>query len=258
MDKKQPDPILSELPWQVVRDMTYEVAVLPWGATEAHNFHLPYGTDSIQVAQIGAAAARVATSRGASVVVLPTIPFGVNTQQLDIPLTVNMNPSTQAAMLRDVVASIDASGIRKLVVLNGHGGNDFRQMIRELQVDTSVFLCEANWYQAVPPEDYFQKGGDHAGEMETSLMLHLEPDLVLPLTEAGEGKANRFRVTALREGWAWAPRQWTKVTTDTGVGNPEHATAEKGAAYFAAVTNKLGQFLLDLSQTAIEDLYEST
>lgn len=257
-DQNRRDPILNELPWRVVRETTYEVAVLPWGATEAHNLHLPYGTDSLQVTHIAAEAARIATGRGASVVVLPTIPFGVNTQQLDIPLTLNMNPSTQAALLRDLVVSLGASGTRKLVVLNGHGGNDFRQMIRELQVDTSVLLCAANWYQAVPPEDYFDEGGDHAGEMETSLMMHLEPSLVLPLSEAGDGKAKRFRIAAMREGVAWAPRQWTKVTGDTGVGNPARATAAKGAEYFAAVTEKLGEFLAELSRTAIEDLYEPT
>ena len=259
MNDKQRDPILSELPWRVVRDTTYEVAVLPWGATEAHNLHLPYGTDSLQVRHIGAEAARIATRRGASVIVLPTVPFGVNTQQLDIPLTLNMRPSTQVAVLRDLVASLAASGMRKLVILNGHGGNDFRQMIRELQVDTSVFLCVANWYEAVPPDGFFDQAGtrDHAGEMETSLMLHLEPNLVLPLREAGDGKAKRFRIPAMRDGVAWAPRHWTTVTTDTGVGNPVQATAEKGAAYFVAVTETLGEFLWDLSRTAIEDLYES-
>lgn len=259
MDQKKADPVLNELPWRVVRDTTYEVAVLPWGATEAHNLHLPYGTDSIQVAQISAEAARIANNRGASVVVLPTIPFGVNTQQLDIPLTLNMRPSTQAAVLHDLVVSVGGSTIRKFVILNGHGGNDFRQMIRELQVDTPVLLCVANWYEAVPPDGFFDESGpkDHAGEMETSLMLHLEPHLVLPLEQAGDGKANRFRIAAMREGVAWAPRQWTRVTSDTGVGNPAHATAEKGAAYFAAVTEKLGQFLLDLSQTPLEDLYEA-
>ncbi len=257
-DPNRRDPVLNELPWRVVRDTTYEVAVLPWGATEAHNFHLPYGTDSIEATRIGVEAARIATRRGGSVVVLPTIPFGVNTQQLDIPLTLNMSPSTQAAVLRDLVNSLAAGGTRKLVVLNGHGGNDFRQMIRELQVDTSVFLCATNWYQSVPLDAFFDDAGDHAGEMETSLMLHLEPSLVLPLSEAGDGKAKRFRIAAMREGVVWAPRQWTKVTADTGVGNPAQATADKGAAYFAAVTEKLGEFLFDLSRTAIEDLYEST
>ena len=98
--------ILDELTWKTVRDTRYEVAVLPWGATEAHNYHLPYTTDNIQAEAVAARAAERAWERGAKVVVLPTVPFGVNTGQLDIPLCINMNPSTQWLVLRDVAMSM--------------------------------------------------------------------------------------------------------------------------------------------------------
>src|SRR2546422_5560138 len=94
--------ILNELTWKTVRDARYEVAVLPWGATEAHNLHLPYSTDNVETERIAALAARHASERGARVVVLPVVPFGVNAGQLDIPLCLNLNPSTQALLLRDV------------------------------------------------------------------------------------------------------------------------------------------------------------
>lgn len=251
------DYVLNETTWHRIRDARFEVAVLPWGATEAHNLHLPYGTDTLESTHIAAEAARIATEGGASAVVLPTIPIGANAQQLDIPLTLNLNPSTQAAVLRDIVVSLAASGVNKLLVLNGHGGNDFKPMIRELQVDTALFLCTANWYESVDFETYFDEPGDHAGEMETSLMLHLEPTLVLPLELAGDGKARPFRVTALRESWAWAPRAWTKVTDDTGDGNPARATAAKGKSYFEAITAKIAAFLVELSATPLEEMYES-
>jgi creatinine amidohydrolase len=248
--------ILSEVTWKTVRQTPYDVAVLPWGATEAHNLHLPYGTDNVEVERIAAAAARLAWDRGARVVVLPVVPFGVNTGQLDIPLTVNMNPSTQLAVLRDVAQSLAGQGVRKLVVLNGHGGNDFRQMIRELQPALPLFLCTLNWYTCVHPREYFTDLGDHGGELETSLMLHVAPELVSPLSEAGPGTARRFKVAALRESWAWAPRQWTRVTDDTGVGNPKGASAEKGARYFEAVTKKIGGFIVELAATDSKDLYD--
>ncbi|UCG89227.1 MAG: creatininase family protein [Gemmatimonadota bacterium] len=257
---KQPtrrDYVLNEVAWHTVRSASYEVAVLPWGATEAHNLHLPYGTDSLESTHIAAEAARLATEGGAAVVVLPTIPIGANAQQLEIPLTLNLHASTQAVILRDVVQSLEQSGVRKLVVLNGHGGNDFKAMIRELEIDTSLFLCTLNWYDIVDLAPFFTEPGDHAGEMETSLMLYLEPNLVLPLELAGDGKARSFRVAALREHWAWAPRQWTKVTDDTGVGNPAHATADKGKEYFATVTAKIADFLIELSATPIEHMYAS-
>src|SRR5437879_2728796 len=145
-----PRPYLSNvLTWKTVRDARYEVAVLPWGATEAHNFHLPYTTDNIETERIAALAAGHAWERGARVVVLPIVPFGVNTGQLDIPLCLNLNPSTQSLVLRDLATALAGQGIPKLVILNGHGGNGFRQMIRELQSADSLFLCTVCWYQVV-------------------------------------------------------------------------------------------------------------
>ncbi|MGD2134940.1 MAG: creatininase family protein [Gemmatimonadales bacterium] len=248
--------ILAETTWRSVRETQYEVAVLPWGATEAHNYHLPYGTDNYECEYIAAEAARLAWEAGARVVVLPNVPFGVQTGQLDIPLCLNLNPSTQAAVLGDLARSLEGQGIRKLVILNGHGGNDFRAAIRELQPHAKIFLCLASWYQVAEWADYFDDVGDHAGEMETSVMLHIAPDLVRPLSEAGDGKERRFRVAALREPWAWAPRQWTKVSADTGIGDPAAATREKGERYTSAVVERLSRFLVDLAVADPDDLYE--
>jgi creatinine amidohydrolase len=248
--------ILAETTWKVVRESVPEVAVLPWGATEAHNYHLPYGTDNIQAEHVAAEGARLAWDAGARVVVLPAVPFGSQAGQLDIPLCLDLSPTTQAAVLADLARCLSGHGVRKLVVLNGHGGNDFRQMVRELQPKVRVFLCAINWYQVVDPRPYFTDLGDHAGELETSVMLHVAPDLVRPLSEAGDGRARRFRVAGLRAGWAWAPRRWTQVTADTGVGNPRAATREKGTAYLAAVVEKVGRFLADLAAADPDDLYE--
>lgn len=252
-----PDPIiLKHTPYKQIRAGSFDLAVLPWGATEPHNYHLPYGADIIETEHIAAESARIAAERGAHIVVLPTVPFGVNTGQLDLPLTINMNPSTQMALLHDVASSLEHQGVTKLVILNGHGGNDFRQMIRELTTRHTIFLCAVNWYRSVNLREYFDQPGDHADEMETSLLLHLVPDLVLPLSEAGEGKEHKMRIPAFREGWAWTPRDWTQVTEDTGTGNPRAATAEKGKRYFAAVTTKVGAFLAELAAANPKEMYE--
>ena len=124
--------ILAETNWKDVRETEYDVAILPWGATEAHNYHLPYSTDVVQCDEIAAEAAKRAWGQGARPIVLPTVPFGVNTGQLDVKLDINMNPSTQLAVLSDVVAALERQGIDRLLIMNGHGGNDFRQMVREL------------------------------------------------------------------------------------------------------------------------------
>lgn len=249
--------ILAETNWKTVKQTQFEVAILPWGATEAHNYHLPYSTDTAQCDHVAAESARKAWEAGAKVVVLPTVPFGVNTGQLDIPLCLNMNPSTQLAVLNDIAHSLSVQGIHKLVIMNGHGGNNFKQMIREVQFHHSgLFICTMNWFAAVDWHLYFDEPGDHAGEMETSAMMHIAPHLVLPLSEAGDGHANPFRLKGIQEGWVWAQREWTKATNDTGVGNPAKASAEKGQQYLEDTAKKTGSFLIDLAKTDLRDLYE--
>ena len=248
--------VLGESTWPDVGSARFEVAVLPWGATEAHNRHLPYGTDTIETESVAIAAAAVAWERGARILVLPVVPFGVNTGQRGIPFCLNMMPGTQTAVIRDLLPSLQEHGIRKLVILNGHGGNDFKQIIRELQPSTSLVLAQVNWYQVVSTSGFFDEPGDHAGELETSVMLHLRPDLVRPLGTAGPGAARAHRIRAFREGWAWMPRPWVKVTDDTGVGDPSKSTAAKGSAYFAAVTEKLAAFFCDLATADPSDLFD--
>lgn len=249
--------VLAETNWKTVKETPYEVAVLPWGATEAHNYHLPYNTDVAQCDYVATEAAGRAWERGARVVVLPTVPFGVNTGQLDIRLDLNMNPSTQALVLRDLADALSRQGIPKLAVMNGHGGNNFKQMVREIGAAfPDLFVCTFNWYDVVPWSKYFEDQGDHAGEMETSAMMHIAPDLVLPLSEAGDGAARRFRLRAIQEGWAWAERAWSQVTESTGVGNPAAATPEKGRQYLEETVEKIADFFVELAAADTSDLYE--
>ncbi len=248
--------ILAESNWKTVKDTEYVLAVLPWGATEAHNYHLPYGTDVIEADHVAAEAARIAWEQGVKLTVLPTVPFGVNTGQFNVKLDINMNPSTQLAVLRDVVDVLNRQGIYKLIILNSHGGNDFKTMIRELGLQyPKMFLCSCNWFLSVDQKLFFENKDDHAGEMETSVILHLTPNLVRPLSEAGDGAAKKFKITAIREGWAWGERKWLQVTKDTGVGDPRKADAVKGEKFFKAVTEKVSAFMIEVARTPNDDLY---
>ena len=248
--------ILSECHWSDVREQDYELAILPWGATEAHNLHLPYGTDNYETEALGYEAARMAWDQGSRVTVLPTIPFGVNTGQMDIHMTINMNPSTQQSILEDVVECLDGYGVEKLLVVNGHGGNDFRQIIREVGSRyPDIFLATCNWFQSVDQGRIFENDGGHADEIETSLMLYAFPRLVKPLEQAGEGKAKKFSVEGLNESWAWAERKWTRISKDTGVGDPRKANVEKGEKYFREVTAKLAELFTGLAGTGNSELY---
>jgi len=249
--------ILSEITWKTVKETDYEVAILPWGATEPHNYHLPYGTDTIQCDYVAEKSARYAWEKGVKIVVLPTIPFGVNTGQLDLKLCINMNPSTQTAVLHDVIDSLSQQNIPKLVVLNGHGGNDFRSIIRELQPQfPQIFICTIDWYKVVDWSLHFEDTGDHGAEMETSVMLHIASEHVRPLSEAGEGKVRQWKPDGFKNGWAWAPRQWTKISRDTGVGNPSQADPHKGQKFLNDIVQPIGNFLTQLAACNVDELYE--
>lgn len=249
--------ILAETNWKEVKREGMEVGVLTWGATEAHNYHLPYATDNYQIEAIAAEAGKKAWESGTKLVVLPNMPFGVNTGQADIEFCMNLNPSTQLAILNDIIQVLDRQGIHKLILLNGHGGNNFKPLLRELGLKyPQMLLVLTNFFDAVNKYDYFEERGDHADEMETSLMLHLRPDLVLPLEEAGMGEEKRSTISAIREGWAWSERKWSLVTEDTGVGNPKKATKEKGEKFFDAVCEKLAELFNDVARVEIENRYE--
>lgn len=89
--------LLAECNYKEIKGRSIELAILPWGAVEAHNYHLPYSSDVIESDNIAAAAAEKAYRQGANIIVFPTIPYGVNTGQPDVKLDLNINPSTQAA-----------------------------------------------------------------------------------------------------------------------------------------------------------------
>ena len=248
--------ILAETNWKRLKKERFDLAILPWGATEAHNYHLPYGTDVYEADYIAAESARKAWDKGAKIVVLPTIPFGVNTGQSDIYLDINLNPSTQLAILDNIIEVLDRQELKRLLILNSHGGNDFKPMLRELGLKyPNMLLCMSNWFQSLNKSDYFEKEGDHADEMETSLIMHMRPDLVLPNEDWGSGAQRRNKVEAINEGWVWTERKWSQATIDTGVGDPSASTTEKGKRYFDDVTSKYGDMLVELSMADPKDLY---
>lgn len=247
--------ILSQLKWGEIMNSSMEVAVLPWGATEAHNYHLPYGTDNFEADYFAVKAAEIAFNAGKKIVVLPGIPYGVNTAQLKVPLNININHSTQLLIVKDIVESLEGQGIKKLIIVNSHGGNSFVPILRELFPKTKMFISLINTYQCGDPKKYFTEPGDHAGEMETSLMLHINPELVAPLNEAGAGAVKNFRIKAFNEGWCWSQREWEKITTDNGAGNPVNATSAKGKAYAETVINKIASFFIGVADAKLDDLY---
>lgn len=255
--------ILSEVNYQFIKDNPYEVAVLPIGATEPHNLHLPYGTDNIQVEAMAARACELAYQRGVRVGMLPTIPYGTETNMGDFPFAMNVQPSTIGQLIGDLVDSLAMQGIHKLVILNGHGGNDLKPLLRELfgQTPVNLFLCD--WFRGIAADvipEIFDEPGDHADEIETSLVLSLAPELVMKDEQTGGLKADAgsvkpTRFSAVNDGWVSITRPWRLLTTNTGSGNPHSASAEKGQKLFEIITERLGGFLYELANEEIDEQF---
>lgn len=231
----------------------YQAAVLPLGATEPHNLHLPYGTDTFQVETLASRACEIASRKGARVFQLPAIPYGTETNQMEFPMAMNLNPSTLAKVISDLVNSLGKHKILKLLILNGHGGNDLKWVLRELHQSTPVRLFLCNWYKVAADgyETIFEKRDDHAGEMETSMGLAHFPELVdLPAADDGAVRPSRFE--AVNRGWVELTRPWHLLTTNSGSGDPHASTAEKGEAVTRRVAERIGHFLAELAEAPLD------
>ena len=169
-----------------------------------------------------------------------------------------MNPSTQHKILSDIIRVLNRQGINKLLVFNGHGGNSFTTILREIGMDyPNMFLLSADWFKSLDKRDYFENDGDHADEMETSLILYLQPKLVSRIENWGEGRENKIKGKLLKEKWTWFERKWSKASNDTGIGNPIKSTKEKGERYFQDVTNKVSELIVELCDLDINNQYET-
>ncbi len=249
---------LAETNYGTVKDLTYEVAVLPFGATEPHNLHLPYGIDTLEGDTIGERICEAAWDRGAKVVLLPTIPYGTQTNQMEFPLAMNLNPSTLGVVVEDLVDSLVQHGILKIVLLNSHGGNGLKPVLRELYGRTEAHLFLCNWYTVFGDvyHEIFQEKDDHAGEMETSFALAYCPELVGRKPDgtltADEGRTAQTRFEAVNRGWVSITRPWHLLTTNAGVTDPHAAAADKGRRMMEVLVKRLSTFLVELSAAEVD------
>ena len=240
---------LTQASWGEVRQHDlYHMTILPWGATEPHNGHLPYCTDMILSRAIACEVAAAVQKEGLHVMVLPGIPLGSqNPGQTSLPFCLHTSQATQYAILQDIVSSLERCGVRRLLIINGHGGNSFTGMIRDLAVQKPDFMIvESDWDAFIPRKDYFEEQvDDHAGEQETSVMMHYHPQWA-KMEYATDGAARTFAIEGLRTKVGWLPRDLSRISADTGVGNPLKASAEKGARYARAVVDALSRLVTDL------------
>ncbi len=243
---------LAEMTWPDVADAVKAGAttvVLPLGATEQHGPHLPLGTDTIRASAL---AERLAERLGPSVLVAPALPFGCSDEHAGFPGLLGLQHETLARVIVDLARRLTGWGVRRLVLLSAHGGNGealdlaltrLRRELPDLAVRVNgdlqtiaPVLLEVARRDGIPANAL----GLHAGEGETSEMLHLRPDLVRSKNSApGFAGDMEAVLDELREGGLRA------VTEEGVLGDPTNAEAGRGARYLDVLTDDLAALIGD-------------
>lgn len=199
-----------------------DVAVLPVGSFEQHGDHLPLLTDTIVACAIAQAAATAY-----DLMLLPPVTISCPQEHTGWAGPVSIRSSTLACVVRDVAESLGRSGVDRLVVVNGHGGNYvLSNVVQEANVGgrrMALYPRRQDWETARQHAGLISSGHDdmHAGEIETSLLLHLCPELVRDGYQDADHLAERPDLLTL------GLRGYTKTGV---VGQPSLATASKGRA----------------------------
>ena len=255
---------LAEMTWEEVQEAVTEgrVAVLPVGAVEQHGRHLPVDTDALLVESV----IREAAKHFRQMVVCPTLPYGNSTHHLSYPGTISLGLHTFIEAVTEIVLCLGRHGFRKILLLNGHGGNrgplNVAARLAQDRSPTPLLLALANYYsfgaQAIQAEvrESGQGGMAHACEYETSLYLYFKPELVkmdravrrIPISPIPEyihadlmGDSPIALMVSEREPIT-AARDYT--FSESGVaGDPTLASAEKGRKILERVVADLVGFL---------------
>lgn len=232
---------LSRMSWAQAREVLPKtaVALLPVGSTEQHGPHLPLGTDWLTAQEI----ARRASARGGWLV-LPTIPVGVSEHHRQFWGTLWVPSEVLRDYVMGVARALASHGLRKLVLVNGHGGNtaaleEAARRLRQEKIYAFVYV----WWRAIPEviAQVIEGSGSHAGELETAVMLAIAPELV---------RAERYREAAEKSAPEWGKKvEGVEVGFDTldfsqsgCIGDPSRATVEKGERVLAAAAERLDAF----------------
>lgn len=240
------------LTWKQVDALPREntLLVLPTAAIEQHGHHLPLATDTlINNLLLGKALERIAAEL--PIYALPPICYGKSNEHLGFAGTLSVNAQTFLAVVRDLGASIAASGFKKIVLYNTHGGNSSlvdvlaRDLRAEFGLRTfSLFGSPGANFEGVSQQE--RTYGFHAGEIETAYLLHATPELVHRDAYTANYIARVDRPELLKPEGSSANFAWlTRDIAPSGVlGDPSAATAEKGARWVDEAAARIAEILV--------------
>ena len=255
-----PNYLWGELTWRQARQRLKEidVALLPVGAIEQHGPHLPLDTDAFDADYLARRVAE-ACSEPRPLVLAP-ISYGVSYHHADFSGTVSISNDTLAKLVYEVGISVSRNGIKKLVIINGHGGNSpaLNYAAQMINRDAHIFVCvdtgetsDVDIYQIVEtPNDV------HAGEIETSTGLATRPHLVR--MEQAKKQVPKFSSRYLdftsKRGVLWYA--YTRKISPSGVmGDPTRASADKGKKIWEIMIAHLVSLVEDLKRLTLEEIY---
>jgi creatinine amidohydrolase len=247
------------LTWKQVEALDKEktLLILPTAAIEQHGHHLPLATDTlINNLLLGKALQRLPEE--APVYALPNFCYGKSNEHIGYPGTMSLSASTFMAVLRDIGASVKASGFHRLCLYNTHGGNTALDdvMARDLRAEFNLRTFYLSGSAGATPSGLNQQErtyGFHAGEWETSVLLAATPELVHPAAYTTNYIANIANPKPLLPEFAPATFSWlTRDIAPSGVmGDPTPSTAENGALWIEAAATKVAaalQAMLDFEE----------
>jgi creatinine amidohydrolase len=214
-DNEESEMVTWENTFKEIEDAKPEMAILPIGAIEQHSTHLPIGTDFMMA---GYVARRVASELDAFL--LPAVPYGNSQEHQDFMGTIWLQPSTLAQVVKDICRALKHHGFRKIVILNGHGGNwTLKPTMREINLDDPEMMVIMSGPSTIGANPVGQMTELHSGEIETSRFMAAFPELV-------KGRGKDFQPQVGRE---YLDYVGMRAVTPTGVwGQPSKASAEKG------------------------------
>jgi len=246
------DGILETMTTADIRAFRPEVAVIPVASTEPHGPHLPYGTDTLIGSGVTAKAVQLANKKGARVLRLPPLPIGNNVNFKAYPFACRIRVETLMAVLFDLVEFLAEDGVRKVVIVNSHGGNVatidavLRQIHDRLRDRVFACGCRSNSFAGPDVDGIHSDNSPHAGKYETSLVQYLAGGLVVD-GELRDTPLHQPAIAALAEDTAHWVRPWHRLMPEFCAGRLDEATAEIGQRYFEASAAGMADFLVELS-----------
>lgn len=237
-------------------DKTSSIVLLPVASTEQHGDHLPVGTDTIILETLIDKFIDEANCGDNNIIFAPILKIGKSNEHMGYAGTITFSTQTYYSLLKDIAQSIEASGFKKLLLFNSHGGNtDMLNMIsRDLRIDLGIEVFVFDWWFTPFWSDGLkdiQESGKygvfHACELETSLMLYAKGETVhmeLAVDEDPYELNDNKYVTIVGPyiaGW-----KTSDITKSGVIGSPTFATKEKGQKLFDYAVKKLNDILKEL------------